>query len=237
MNVILDIDETFVQYGNNDDWDIVPDADKSKYELVRPNKRGFFILRPHFDKFFEFLFKNCRTVNLWTLSDKEYAEGVASLIAKRGSALGKTWKIANIWVDTDNDEASDNYGGHKNITWIRFEHDHMFMPFNTVLVDDLPRNTQNKFNMRNGIQILPFDPLGHAKDRKDRTPGSMRKGPYHEMSSDDTLLKVIEKLKEVMEKPMFEDSTKINVSAGGKRKRLQKKTKRSKGLRRKTSRR
>jgi len=236
MNVILDIDETFVQFVGRDDWEKgVPDADKPKYETTDRSESGFFILRPHFDKFFDFLFKNCRTVNLWTLSDADYAKNVAKLIERRGG--NKKWNVANVWSEKDADQASDDYGGRKNIKWIRYEQDGNFMPFNTILVDDLPANTQNEQNIKNGIQLRPFNPLGEAVSRDKRTKTSIRDQHYTDLTNDDTLLKVIEKLKEVMEKPPFQGSTKINVGAGGKRKRLQKKTKRSKGLRRKTSRR
>jgi hypothetical protein len=208
MNVILDIDETFVQYVGTDDWkEGVPEADKPKYKIDKANATGMFILRPHFVEFFEFLFKNCKTVNLWTLSDADYASGVARLIKR----LVPKANIANVWSEDDAEQASNDYGGRKNIRWIRSEHDHLFQPFNTILIDDLPANTQNQQNIRNGIQIRPFNPVGEALPRDQRKPGTIRDRHYTDLTQDDTLKKVMEKVKEIIEKPVFEGSTKINV--------------------------
>ena len=111
------------------------------------------------------------------------------------------------------------------------------MPFNTILVDDLPSNTQHEHNMRNGIQIRPFNPLGESLPRDKRTRTSIRDRHYTDLSEDDTLKKVIAKLKEVMEKPPFEGSTKINVGGGRRKSKRVGKSKRVKRVVRKTSRR
>jgi hypothetical protein len=221
MNVILDIDETFVQYVGTEDWAALPEDEKIKYETGGQNKNGLFILRPHFDEFFDFLFKNAKTVNLWTWSDEEYAYGVAKLIQSHDP----TWKVANVWYDEHVDASAELHGHNKDLNYIWYEKG-MFQPCDTILIDDLPENTQNASNVKNGIQLLAFDPLGHKLGKALRKPAKIRTGKYTDLSKDETLLKVVELLKKAMQNPdfckdgdlpyPFEGSTKV---LGGKRRR------------------
>lgn len=224
MNVILDIDETFVQYVGKDDWNAVPEVERNKYETGGETKNGLFILRPHFDEFFAFLFDSCKTVSLWTWSDADYAQGVADMIKARNSK----WTITNVWSETDVDESIDLNGNNKDLNYIWYTLK-KFQPCDTILVDDLPENTQNTSNVQNGIQLLPFEPLGHKL--KSKTATKIRSGPYKDMSNDDTLLRV----KTVIQKAMdssefcsegdlphpFEGSTKV----GGRRRKTNRRRK------------
>ena len=207
MNVILDIDETFVQFVGTQDWEGMPEGEKIKYETTEPGGSGLFILRPHFDEFFDFLFKTAKTVSLWTWSDMEYAEGVAGLIKSHNPK----WKIANIWCDTDVDASIEEYGNNKDLNYI-WHTIGMFTPEDTVLIDDLPDNTQNESNIGNGIQVKPFHPLGEKLKKGERSRNKIRTGHYTNLSNDDTLLRVIEVLK-TAELP-FRGSTKV---LGGRR--------------------
>ena len=158
MNVILDIDETFVQYVGTEDWASLPSSEQAKYETGGTGSSGLFILRPHFKEFFEFLQQNCKTINLWTWSDIEYAKGVKSLIESKVPGL----KISNVWVDDDVDASIELHGHNKDLNYIWYTKK-VFQPCDTILVDDLPKNTQNPSNIKNGIQLTPFHPLGEKK--------------------------------------------------------------------------
>lgn len=220
MNVILDIDETFVQYVGKDDWASLSDEQRAKFETGGANQNGLFILRPHFDEFFEYLFNEADTVSLWTWSDIEYAQGVADMIRKRNPK----WKIANTWADEDVDASIALNGHNKDLNYIWYTKN-MFQPCDTILVDDLDSNTQNPSNIKNGIKLKAFDVLGEKK-RVSKT--KIRTGHFTDMSNDDTLLKVIEVLKKVKSNPdfcsegdmpfPFEGSTKV----GGRRKTIRK---------------
>ena len=178
LNVILDIDETFVHYIKKVNWPAVPEDYRSKYEMFDDK----FVLRPHMDTFMNFLFDNCATVNLWTWSDMEYAEGVAKYLAKRNPR----WKIANIWADEDAATAGDLHGSDKDLNYIWYEKK-MFKPCDTILIDDLPKNTINDSNYKNSINIPPFIP--------EKNPAKFLQ--------DDVLLKVIKMLQDVMNKSDF----------------------------------
>lgn len=198
MNVILDIDETFVQYVGSEDWNTLSEDEKKKYRIDGEGSQGLFILRPHFDEFFAYLFKNAKTVNLWTWSDEDYAMGVARLIKSQNPA----WKITNVWYDSDVEESINMYGHNKDLNYIWYTKK-TFNPCDTILIDDLPDNTQNPSNKKNGIQILPFHPLGEKLDKENRTRTKIRTGVYEDMSRDNVLLRVIEILEDVRKNPNF----------------------------------
>lgn len=198
MNVILDIDETFVQYVGNEDWKPLPEEEKKKYTISPGGPNGLFILRPHFDEFFTYLFENAETVNLWTWSDKEYADGVANLIQQKNPK----WKVTHIWVDDDVEASIGKYGHNKDLNYVWYDKK-VFKPCNTILIDDLPENTTNPSNKRNGMQIPPFHPLGEKLGKKDRKTDKIRTGKYTDLSNDETLLGVLAVLKEAAANPEF----------------------------------
>lgn len=178
LNVILDIDETFVHFIKKVNWPGVPEEYRTKYEMFGDK----FVIRPHLDEFMNFLFDNCATVNLWTWSDMEYAEGVAKYLAKRNPR----WQIANIWADDDAAASSKLHGKDKDLNYIWYEKK-LFNPCDTILIDDLPKNTINSSNYRNGINIPAFVP--------EKDPAKFLE--------DDVLLKVIKMLQDVMNKSDF----------------------------------
>lgn len=198
MNVILDIDETFVQYVGTEDWDSLPESERSKYKTGGESSSGLFLLRPHFDEFFAYLFEHVKTVSLWTWSDKDYAESVGRLIQEHNPA----WKVANIWYDDDVDASIDLHGHNKDLNYIWYTKN-KFNPCDTILIDDLPPNTQNPSNIKNGIQVLPFHPLGEKLSNAQRKANKIRTNIYTDMSKDETLLRVIDVLKETAKNPNF----------------------------------
>jgi len=190
LNVILDIDETLVYFIHKKywkhSWDLLSDEEKAKY-TVRPNNSGVFIVRPHLNTFLSFLFKHCN-VSLWTLSDQEYAEGVAKMFVHNGSPRRKLQHILN--GDEHAELAADLHGNNKDLNWLWYHAGYdCFAECNTILIDDLPNNSLNPSNRQNSITINPFALFGEVKDRSK---------PYLDVSEDDTLLKIIELLKIVM---------------------------------------
>lgn len=228
MNVILDIDETFVQYVGTDDWAGTPESERNKYQTGGNTENGLFVLRPHFDDFFTFLFDSCETVSLWTWSDQEYAQGVADMIKLRNPK----WNIANIWSDGDVDASIEMNGHNKDLNYIWYTMK-KFKPCNTILVDDLPSNTQHPSNIKNGIQLAAFEPLGHKLEKNKKTKTKIRSGPYKDMSKDTTLLSVKTVIKKAIDNSEFcsegdlphpfEGSTKV----GGRRKKTQRRKQRN----------
>ena len=187
LNVILDIDETFVYFIKKryfeHSWDTISDAEKAKYK-VHEHKDGIFIERPHLETFLDYLFENC-TVSVWTWSDADYAKGVANRFLIRGR---EDRKIEHIFSEEHAEASSALHGNSKDLNYLWYEPKRLpcFAECNTVLIDDLPGNSVNTSNMRNSITIKPFALFGEVKDRSDR---------YEDVSGDTSLLTAIEILK------------------------------------------
>lgn len=187
LNVVLDIDETFLQFGEEiDRKTLLTKTEEKKYTLEEN-----FILRPGFDEFFAWLRDNCNTVNLWTLSEEDYANDVKTMVEKRVPGL----KLNLVLDTTHNAEATEYFGGRKNLNyiWNQKEWKKTFTPGNTVLIDDLSASTEGA-NSPNGIWIPQFSPLGKSQKKKDHC-GHKRAGPYVDFSEDHVLADVIGVLK------------------------------------------
>lgn len=219
INVILDIDETFVTYGHGEDWETVPPEQRDKYEIERTPNGGVFVLRPYLVPFFEFLRDNAKTVNLWTWSDEEYAHGVKEMLERKVKGL----RITNVWYDDDADASKAMKGRcNKNLNYIWYTKK-VFSPCDTVLIDDLPENTQNTANYQNGIRLPPFDVLGEKVKRKNGSK-RIRSGYSRDLSGDEALMEVklvLQRLGETVtcddeERGPFED---VEHVGGGRRRR------------------
>lgn len=189
LNIVLDIDETLVYFIHNrfkaHSWDGLSAEEKSKYQ-THETKNGIFIIRPHLEEFFDFLFENC-TVSLWTWSDDVYAKSIA-----RDFVIGDhpERKLKLILSEDHADESSWKHGNSKDLNWIWYEQNEpCFSECNTILIDDLPSNSVNSSNRQNSITIKPFALFGEVKDRTD---------PYEDVSKDRCLLDVIDLLKKVI---------------------------------------
>jgi hypothetical protein len=190
LHVVLDIDETMVQYASNADVDrLVPKGDL--HEKAKSGN-GVFFIRPGLDAFLRFLSTTCKTVNIWTLSDFDYATGVKKMIESRVKGL----KISNVWVDTDNDD----YGGESKdmkFIWSKIKGAN---GTNTILVDDALSNVHNRANRNNSILISPFNPLGDM--HKGASGKNEREGPYRDLTTDSILSAVAGLIRDVhMNKP------------------------------------
>lgn len=192
LNVVLDIDETLLQFGEEvDRKTLLTKTEAAKYTIERN-----FMLRPGFDDFFAWLRDNCKSVSLWTLSDEEYADGVKRLIERRIPGLTITLVLA----DTNAKEAEEIFGGRKNLNYIWKQKDwkKTFHPGDTVLIDDLSKSTEGD-NSRNGIWIPQFSPLGKSQKKADHC-GHKRAGPYVDFSGDHVLSDVLDVLKGISPK-------------------------------------
>lgn len=169
MNVILDIDETFLHWTPPAEWEAIPKAQRDAYEVSEPDAQGNrFILRPHYKEFFAFLRDECATGNIWTWNTADHAQRAKALIESK--VPGFTFKF--VWADKEANAASDDYGGHKNLKYI-WNDLGVFSPADTILIDDhynlmssirsVDKTTgRTKFvqtpNATNGINIAPFEP-------------------------------------------------------------------------------
>lgn len=223
MNVILDIDETFLHWTPPREWESIPEEQRSGYDVSEPDEQGnHFILRPHYKEFFVFLKDQCASVNIWTWNTAPYAQKVKVLIESKVPGL----KFKYVWADKEAEAASDEYGGHKNLKYIWDQG--IFSPSDTILVDDhfnlmssipVKDKTTNKTkyvwtpNARNGINIAPFEP---GDD---------------DMTEDTELLRVMETIKNASTgKPFCNKSSRLPRTRKAGR-RLKRKTQRSKGRR------
>ena len=190
LNIILDIDNTLVEYMGVKDspWPALPDEEKKKYAYYQG-----FVLRPELWDFFAWMKKLARTVNLWTLSDQPYAEWVKEIIEER---MGEGF-ITNVWSEDHDGEAKGHPvpgGRHqKNLYWIWDQEKYKkqgFLPCNTILIDDYLNNVNNTANYRNAIKIKKFALWS-------RVVKSDPFGPYTDMSEDRGLLDVVDELKKI----------------------------------------
>jgi hypothetical protein len=187
LNIILDIDNTFLEYthGNDGNWQKLSEDEKDKYIFEGDSDAGEgFILRPYFKEFFTELSKLAKTVSLWTWSDCPYAKSVKKIIEARTPC-----KISNVWCDEHAEAAGDIGGQGKDLNYIWY-HQNKFQPCDTVLIDDLHSNIHNGANYQNGIQLKKFA-LWNRVTKKQPF------GPYTDMSEDQTLLEVIRVLRDL----------------------------------------
>lgn len=195
LNVILDIDETFLHHVSKDVWDSVPDDQRDNFTYTSDaSGSSYFVFRPHLKEFAQFLTENTATVNIWTWNSKSYATEVAALMKKE---FGLEFK--NIWASEEADKANDEYGGHKPLPWLWDQG--IFSPSDTFLIDDHPnliatykkKNAKGKdvtyasLNSKNAFNIPPFEPEDDPEDA----------------AEDDGLLQAIEEMKKVNEGKRF----------------------------------
>jgi hypothetical protein len=139
-------------------------------------------------------------------------------------------KFTHVWASEEADAANGDYGGHKPLAWLWDQG--IFAPHNTFLVDDHPnllsaierKNKRtgkservNSGNIKNVFNISPFEPEDDPDD----------------MAYDDGLLIAMGEIQKAIAGEKFC----LRYSKLAKEKKKAGATKRSKGLRRKTSRR
>jgi hypothetical protein len=193
LNIILDIDETIVQHVRTVHWNNVEESERAKYTAILDEKEKgatTFVLRPGFDEFFRGLAPIAKTINLWTWSPKAHAEKIAKIVKDRTGVV-----INSKWGEDVASAANDELGGSKNLNYI-WDVLEQFSPEDTILIDELPGNTQNKENKNNGIQLKEFMVLEYPLNEKGKADKG-REPKYHPMSDDTTLAHVLDVLREV----------------------------------------
>ena len=166
--VIFDIDETLIHFLpknkiDNTNWKQLGEQDKSQFNYVNDGGHAVF-LRPYLCELFRFFNANQDkyAVGLWTYSEREYAEGIASMISDN-CGVGEDIFLFK-WGAEDIDD--DDYPKNLNNVWSEFSD---FNKFNTIIVDDLHGNIRHEHNVENSILIQPYAPFGRDKKRKPMT--------------------------------------------------------------------
>lgn len=166
--VIFDIDETLIHFlpknkMDNTNWKQLGEQDKLQFNYVSNGGHAVF-LRPYLCELFRFFNANQDkyAVGLWTYSEREYAEDIASMISDN-CGIGEDLFLFK-WGAEDIDD--DEYPKNLNYVWSNFPD---FNKFNTIIVDDLHGNIRHEHNVENSILIQPYAPFGRDKKRKPMT--------------------------------------------------------------------
>jgi hypothetical protein len=170
FNVILDLDETFVNNVNckRGHDKLVP---QTTYKALRHFTNQFeekgstytytMFVRPHFDKVADFLFENFN-VGVITAGTYKYALN----IIKDGLLQGKPNRKLSFFFTRETFEAERfHFKGNKNLEYIfRVAKPFMFAPCNTIFIDDLAEVMQtNQFNV---LQVPAWRVLEGSKEEK-----------------------------------------------------------------------
>ena len=166
--VVFDIDETLIHFLpknkiGNTNWKDMSDEDKSQFQYVLDGDHVVF-LRPYLCELFRFFNANQDkyAVALWTYSEREYADGIASMISEQCGFSEDLFLFK--WGAEDIDD--EDYPKNLNNIWSEFSD---FNKFNTIIVDDLHGNIRHEHNVENSILIQPYAPFGRDKKRKPMT--------------------------------------------------------------------
>jgi len=187
--VVFDIDETLIQFINkkqiaNTNWNSMSEEQKNQFHYVNQGEHVIF-LRPYLMDLFRLYNSNKDkySVALWTYSEQEYSQDIASLLIKN---LGLdedfflfTWGAEQI---ADDGYCGDECPKNLHAVWDNFPE---FNTFNTIIVDDLYGNITHEYNMNNCIIIQPYAPFGRDKQRV-----SMSKELEDRALKDDALLQL-----------------------------------------------
>lgn len=224
LNVILDIDETLVQYLGPKNKITVDEDELSKYDSHTTKSGKMFLLRPRVQEFLDTLFEKYN-VSLWTFSGKEYALGVANFLVygKDSNGVPKYPKrklkfILSSIDDNNNAEishtgenwaygnaASEHHGNAKDLNhlWYARDKDGKYIPnpaypnlreCNTVLIDDNPKNVMNPSNHKNAIKIQKFE---------------VESGDFTIDTVFDQCLEILEKAQTILSRPDLDEE--VNV--------------------------
>ena len=172
--VVFDIDETLIHFINknkirNTNWDKMLPEEKAQFEHIVNEGGHLIFIRPYLISLFRWFKARNIEVGLWTWSETDYAENIASLIKKECKRQGEfDFDFLFAWGDTEMDDAADYGGGSKSLARVWSKHPHL-NKFNTIIVDDEPGNIKHKANKQNCILIQPYAPFGRRKARTHMT--------------------------------------------------------------------
>lgn len=223
LQLVLDLDETLINYLLRPVWQGLPEAEQNKYKVVLDSAGDYFyVIRPYVKELLDFAFENS-VVSIWTWASKDYAHEVAALLTGDNPQ-----KFANIWSEKDSNDAFEIFNKGKDLhhLWLHLSDGDM-LPCNTILVDDLETNTKHTSNKNNAIQVPAFELFAE------------KSGKYKDLSDDRSLLNVIDVLKGVLADKNFCADEKISpftsfhkvssTHTGGQRKQPSLKRKQRKG--------
>ena len=148
MNLVLDIDETLIHA-------VTRKNKKASFSIKFSTGEQYYILvRPGLKKFLRYVFKNFKTVNIWTAATKDYA------IAIMSNVLTKQQISRLKFFNTRKQCSSD---GSKPLVDI-FDTPQAkklgITRFNTLMIDD--KSGVLKHNPGNGIIVQPW--IGNQSD-------------------------------------------------------------------------
>lgn len=158
--VVFDIDETLIQF--------IPKKYESLWEQRKNafhpdqyhnDKGSIIIFRPFLKELFSYLQKDkFFKVALWTLSEREYCEDIASILTRHFGLKSDFFISKKGYEDTEDANPKE-----LRLLWEEFP---QYNKFNTVLIDDRYANMNHSINRENGIAIQPFAPFGTDKKRE-----------------------------------------------------------------------
>ena len=191
--VVFDIDETLLQFINTKPyhfWEDVSADRKAAFTVDdEPDKRKCIIYRPHLKEFFDFVKKNPYVhVALWTYSEQEYAEDIAS-------SMMRTFGLEqDPFVFKYGTEQVANHSIPKDLNdiWNDDQFEGKYNKFNTFLVDDRVNNLTHRKNKFNSVLVKGFEPLGASKAR-----GEMTDTLFRQAVEDDVLVHLTHVIKNI----------------------------------------
>ena len=148
MNIVLDIDETLIhavtRKNKNASFSIKFNTGEQYYILVRPGLK----------KFLRYVFKNFKTVNIWTAATKDYAIAIMSNILTKQQISRLKFFNTRKQCSTDGSKPLIDIFGTAQAKKLGITRS------NTLMIDDKPDVV--KHNKGNGIIVQPW--LGNQKD-------------------------------------------------------------------------
>lgn len=178
--VVFDIDETLLQYINKGAYHYWEETTPEQKRIIKdnldiidmPSKKKVVFLRPGLKEFLEMARNSGRIkVAIWTYSERDYAEDIATLICDKFDLPSDTFIFKYGAEDIDDDDIPKSL---KQV-WDNPKFGKNFNKFNTFLVDDRYGNLCHKINVSNGILVQAYAPFGETKPREPMTAELLQK--------------------------------------------------------------
>tara|TARA_Y100000816_G_C25849089_1_gene443575 strand:- start:55 stop:609 length:555 start_codon:yes stop_codon:yes gene_type:complete len=144
VNIVLDLDETLVHTNRK----YIKKANLDKNQVSTKISGFTYVInkRPHLRKFIEYVFKNFKTVSIWTAADKVYALHILNIIFTPDEIN----RLKFVYTRGKCSKCKDSYVKNMNHVFNDFKG---FTKENTLLIDDNP----DHFMVKNSIYyILPI---------------------------------------------------------------------------------
>lgn len=192
--VVFDIDETLLQYMNNNAHHYLDEISvedrktiqqsKIEYEDIKTKniKTNMYssqcvLFRPYLSEFLEMVKNNKRLhIAIWTYAERDYGIKIAEMITRHFGFK------ENPFVFVYGEEDIEDHDHPKSMEQIWRDHP-KYNKFNTFLIDDRFGNVKHNINRENAVLCQGFAPFSETKARQPLTPNSL------ERSVNDTMLK------------------------------------------------